>query len=235
MNTFIRRVSQQLGVSQGTTRSTLCSLLHLIRQQANAQLADELISSLPGALSLLQDSQAPTIAGQDTTRPSPTDSDPAGPHRVLQVIACLTYGGLDIDRARPFLALFAEYAMEHAGASIVSSLFDDLPALKVMLHGGGSPRGAGAEHRSGRQPKQAEAQAAARLEAAGIGTLGQLVGACATPEGCKLVAQAIGINKAWLQQMLEPIDPNHAPGIAANVIAILAAAGIDVLPGVKQP
>jgi hypothetical protein len=146
MNALICRVSVELGVSQDRARSSLCSILHLIRQQADAELADEFLSRLPDAQVLLRDSQAPYIARQDTGHRSSTTKGAAGPHQVSQVIACLSHGGLDIDRARPFLALFIEFAKEHAGARLVSRLMDDLIGLNILVRS--------SRHRSGPGPKQ---------------------------------------------------------------------------------
>lgn len=215
-------------------RSSLCNIVHLIRQQADAELADEFVSRLPGAQVLLRESQAANIARQNLGHRSSTTKGAAGPHQVSQVIACLSHGGLDFDRVRPFLALFIEFAKEHAGARLVGRLMDELAGLDVLVRSGGQ-RSEPDRRQPSRLPSgKSEAQFDNRLEAAGIWTVGQLLQACTTPEGCGLVAEATGIGEAQLLHLLELVGSNRGCEFADKVVRILEAADIRVLKDIHE-
>ena len=229
MDALIHRVSHDLGVSQSRTISALCNILHLIRQQADAELADEFICRLPSAQELLGISQAPDITGLDTGYESRAARGPADPYHVLQVIACLSHAGLDIDVGRALLVLFVEFAKEHAGPRLVGRLMDDLTGLDILLRSGQHGGGPDLEQRPGLQSDTSEVQLGRRLEAAGISTLGQLLHACATPDGRRLVAEATAIDPAQLLQFLELASSNRWCGLTKEVVRILEAADIGVL------
>jgi hypothetical protein len=65
--------------------------------------------------------------------------------------------------------------------------------------------------------------------------LGQLLRACTTPKGCKLVAEATGIGKAQLLQLLELVDANRGCGFAKKVVRILEAADTRILKDIQEP
>ncbi|MEP7353777.1 MAG: DUF2780 domain-containing protein [Acidobacteriota bacterium] len=135
MDEFVKRVSQELGEDEGTTRAATASLLEALREQAAKDDFDRLISALPGAEALLHTHAAETVEKNQNGLAGALGwirGWTGGTSGDVAFLAALSEAGFSEIGVAQFINSFKKFAATHAGEDAVKKVFAAAPDLEIL-------------------------------------------------------------------------------------------------------
>jgi hypothetical protein len=141
---FVKVASQALGESEKSTRSATAGLLEALREQTATEDFRLLIEAIPGAELLLHTHAAETVEESQHGIGSALGwvrGWMGGTTGEIGLLGALTEAGFSTDKVGRFVAMFKEFATQHAGQGAVEKLFSEAPDLSILEQKGHDPRG----------------------------------------------------------------------------------------------
>ena len=136
---FIQSAVGDLGVSETTAKSGIGSILGAVQGKADSNDFERLLSSIPGAQSLL--GQAPAAPSGDSESTGGLGGALGGVSSMLGggsgsalgLLGSLGSSGLSGDQIGPFVSKFIDFAKGSAGQALVSKILGKVPELGKLL------------------------------------------------------------------------------------------------------